>query len=84
MFPAVLRALRKITPEQLAMYPEYEASTKRLARHFAVRPSEMLLTNGVDDALRLLMETFVEPGSTVLVRAHFPCTGFSPKSRAHK
>ena len=27
----------------------------------------MLLTNGVDDALRLLMETFVEPGDSVLV-----------------
>jgi histidinol-phosphate aminotransferase len=27
----------------------------------------MLLTNGVDDALRLVMETFVEPGSSVLV-----------------
>ena len=49
------------------MYPEYEASTRRLARHFGVRPAEMLLTNGVDDALRLIMETFVEPGSRVLV-----------------
>ena len=65
--PAVLRALRRITPEQLAMYPEYEAAAARLARSFGVRPSEMLLTNGVDDALRLLMETFVEPGSSVLV-----------------
>jgi len=32
-----------------------------------VRPDEMLFTNGVDDALRLLMETFVEPGDTVLL-----------------
>ena len=29
--PAVLRALRKVTPEQLAMYPEYEKSVRRLA-----------------------------------------------------
>ncbi len=65
--PAVLRALRRITAEQLAIYPEYEESTRRLARHFGVRPAEMLLTNGVDDALRLLMETFVEPGNTVLI-----------------
>jgi histidinol-phosphate aminotransferase len=65
--PAVLRALRKITPEEMALYPEYGASTRRLARHFGVRPAEMLLTNGVDDALRLLMETFVDPGNRVLV-----------------
>jgi histidinol-phosphate aminotransferase len=65
--PVVLRALRKITAEQLAMYPEYEKSARRLAAHFGVRPAEMLLTNGVDDALRLLMECFIEPGNSVLV-----------------
>jgi histidinol-phosphate aminotransferase len=65
--PSVLRALRRITPEQLAMYPEYEHSVRRLAAYFGVRPSEMLLTNGVDDALRLLMEVFIEPGDAVLI-----------------
>ncbi|PYU22823.1 MAG: hypothetical protein DMG32_17345 [Acidobacteria bacterium] len=65
--PAVMRALRKITPEQLAMYPEYENSLRRLAAYFGVRPSEMLLTNGVDDALRLFMEVFIEPGDAVLI-----------------
>jgi histidinol-phosphate aminotransferase len=65
--PAALRALRRMTAEQLCIYPEYEASQRRLARHFGVRASEMLFTNGVDDALRLLMDTFVEPGSAVLL-----------------
>lgn len=65
--PSVLRALRTVTPEQLAMYPEYEKSVRRLAAYFGVRPSEMLLTNGVDDALRLLMEVFIEPGDAVLI-----------------
>jgi histidinol-phosphate aminotransferase len=65
--PAVLRALRGITREQLSMYPEYEASTRRLAARFGVRPAEMLLTNGIDDALRLIMETFVEAGDAVLI-----------------
>ncbi len=54
----------RITPEQFAIYPEYEASARRLARHFGVRPAEMLFSNGVDDALRLIMDTFVEPGNT--------------------
>jgi len=34
------------------MYPEYQAPTARLARYFGVRPEELLLTNGGDDALR--------------------------------
>lgn len=65
--PAVLRALQTVTAEQLAMYPEYENSLRRLAAYFGVQPSEMLLTNGVDDALRLLMEVFIEPGDAVLI-----------------
>lgn len=65
--PAVLRALQAVTAEQLAMYPEYENSIRRLAAYFDVRPSEMLLTNGVDDALRLLMEVFIQPGDTALI-----------------
>jgi histidinol-phosphate aminotransferase len=65
--PAVRRALAKLTTKQLAMYPEYQAPTARLARYFGVRPEEILLSNGGDDALRVFFDTFVEPGSSVLI-----------------
>ena len=65
--PAALRALRKLTAKQLALYPEYEAPTKILARYFRVQPAELLLTNGGDDALRVFFDTFVEPGSHILI-----------------
>ena len=65
--PAVLRALSRMTAEQMAIYPEYQATTKRLARFFGVRPAEMHLTNGIDDALHLIADTFIEHGDTVLV-----------------
>jgi len=65
--PAVRRALTKLTTKQLAMYPEYQAPTARLARHFGVRAEELLLTNGGDDALRVFFDTFVEPRSRVLI-----------------
>jgi histidinol-phosphate aminotransferase len=65
--PAVRRALAKLTSKQLAMYPEYQAPTQRIARHFGVRPEELLLTNGGDDALRVFFDTFVEPGSSILI-----------------
>jgi histidinol-phosphate aminotransferase len=65
--PAVLRALAKLTPDRLSMYPEYVATTRRLARSFGVGPKEMVLTNGVDDALHLLCDTFVDPRSRVVL-----------------
>src|ERR1700719_2970059 len=65
--PAVLRALRRMTAKQLAMYPEYQRSTARLAKYFGVGAKELLLTNGGDDALRVFFDTFVEAGSRVLI-----------------
>jgi histidinol-phosphate aminotransferase len=65
--PAVLRALSRITAQEMALYPEYQATTKHLARFFRVRPEEMHLTNGIDDALHLIADTFIEDGDSVLV-----------------
>jgi len=65
--PAVRRALAKLTAKQIAMYPEYQAPTERLAHHFSVRPQELLLANGEDDALRVFFDAFVDPGSSILI-----------------
>jgi histidinol-phosphate aminotransferase len=65
--PAVKRAMAKLSPKQLAMYPEYERGSARLARHFGVKADELLLTNGGDDALRLFFDAFVDSGSNVLI-----------------
>jgi histidinol-phosphate aminotransferase len=65
--PAVLRALAKLSPRQLAMYPEYQEPTERLAKYFGVKPEELLLTNGGDDALRVFFDTFVDSGSAILI-----------------
>ena len=65
--PAALTALRSLTGKELAMYPEYQAPTKVLARYFGVRADELLLTNGGDDALRVFFDTFVEPRSHILI-----------------
>src|SRR5215469_1614032 len=65
--PVVLRALSRITAEEMAIYPEYQETTKRLARFFRVRPEEMHLTNGIDDALHLIADTFLNDGDSVLV-----------------
>ena len=65
--PAVLRALAKITPQDFGMYPEYQKPTARIARQLGIRPQELLLTNGGDDALRVFFDTFVEPRTHILI-----------------
>lgn len=65
--PAARKALARLTAKQIATYPEYEASTQKLARYFGVVPEELLLTNGGDDALRVFFDTFVEPRTDVLI-----------------
>ncbi|MFB3923818.1 MAG: histidinol-phosphate transaminase [Terriglobia bacterium] len=68
--PAVVRALRRaLTPDQLATYPEYEEARAKLARFFRVKPEQLVLTNGTDDAIKVICETFVEPGDVLLVPA---------------
>jgi histidinol-phosphate aminotransferase len=71
--PTVRRALAKLTPKLLSMYPEYERGTQRLARHFQVKPEELLLSNGGDDALRVFFDAFVDAGtSAVICEPTFP------------
>jgi len=65
--PRVLARLRELTAEQIACYPEREPVEAILASHLNVEPNELLLTNGVDEAIHLLCETFLEPGDEVLI-----------------
>jgi histidinol-phosphate aminotransferase len=65
--PAARKALARLTAKEIATYPEYEVPTRKLARYFRVDPSELLLTNGGDDALRVFFDTFVEPLTDVLI-----------------
>jgi histidinol-phosphate aminotransferase len=65
--PAVRRAIASISAKHLAMYPDYRPATRRLARYFRVRPEELLLANGADDALRAFFDAFVEQGSRILI-----------------
>ncbi len=65
--PSVRQALARLTPEQLAAYPEQNVARQRVARRFGVRPEELLFTSGTDDALHLVARTFVEPRQAVLL-----------------
>jgi histidinol-phosphate aminotransferase len=68
--PAVLRALaRALDRDKLATYPEYETARQTLAGYYGVKPEQLVLTNGTDDAMKVICETFIEPGDVLLVPA---------------
>jgi histidinol-phosphate aminotransferase len=64
---AALKAIRKLGAKDIATYPEYHKPARELARYFRVKPAELLLTNGGDDALRVFFDTFVEPDTHILI-----------------
>lgn len=58
---------RYLTAADLSMYPEYDHALEDLALHFGVAVDEMTLTNGTDEAIQLLINTFVNAGDEVLI-----------------
>jgi len=65
--PRVLQCLRDLTLEQLARYPERGSVETVLAEFFRVRAEELLLTNGVDEAIHLICETYLEPEDEAII-----------------
>ncbi len=65
--PRVLERLRRVDVELLARYPERPPVEATVATHLGINADELLLTNGIDEAIHLLSETFLEPGDEVLL-----------------
>jgi histidinol-phosphate aminotransferase len=66
--PAVAEFLRtRITDATLPVYPEYSDAKRELAAYFEMREAEMLLTNGTDEAIQVLINTFVDDHDEVLI-----------------
>jgi len=65
--PRVLARLRSLDAELLARYPEREPVEKQVATFLGLDPSQVLLTNGVDEAIHLLCSTYLDPGDEALI-----------------
>jgi len=48
---AVVEAIRHITPEDVAIYPDYSSLSRECAEYLGVREHQLLLTNGLDEGL---------------------------------
>jgi histidinol-phosphate aminotransferase len=66
--PKVIEALKAgLNGEALAVYPDYARVRQTLADFFKVSPDEMLLTNGTDEAIQVLVNTYVDDHSEAVV-----------------
>jgi histidinol-phosphate aminotransferase len=65
--PLVRKAIRNLSSTSVSMYPEQESVRRELATYFGVHAEGLLLTNGTDEALHLIVDTFVEPDDTVVL-----------------
>jgi histidinol-phosphate/aromatic aminotransferase/cobyric acid decarboxylase-like protein len=51
---AVIEAIRRISAEDVAYYPDYSALSRECADYLGVREAQLLLTNGLDEGLLAL------------------------------
>jgi histidinol-phosphate aminotransferase len=65
--PRVLQRLRTLDYEALARYPEREPAEALVAKHLGVDPAELLLTNGTDEAIHLVCESYLEAQDETLI-----------------
>ena len=65
--PRVLARLQNVTAADLTVYPEREHAEIATAAHFRLEPDQVLLTNGVDEAIHLLCLAFLEEADEALI-----------------
>jgi histidinol-phosphate aminotransferase len=66
--PRVIEFLKQqLSVEDLAVYPDYGQVRPALAEFFHVNADELLLTNGTDEAIQVLINTYVDDGDDVLL-----------------
>jgi histidinol-phosphate aminotransferase len=65
--PKVIERLRQTTAEGLTKYPEREGVERIAAAHFGLQAEQVLLTNGVDEAIHLVCAAFLEEDDEALI-----------------
>src|SRR5271165_1192257 len=65
--PRVLARMRALDAEALARYPDREPVEREVARFLGLGAAQLLLTNGVDEAIHLLCSTYLEAGDEAVI-----------------
>jgi len=65
--PRVFAKLQQLTAEGLTVYPEREPVERVVAQHLGVESNQVILTNGVDEAIHLMACAFLDEGDEALI-----------------
>src|SRR5260221_10578357 len=66
--PKVIECVQRfLTSDALSIYPEYRDAIQHLAQFFGVATDEFTLTNGTDEAIQVLINTFIDDRDEVLL-----------------
>src|SRR5579864_2073578 len=65
--PRVLHRLQRISPEEIAKYAKREPVEEITADFLKVKRNEVLLTNGVDEAIHLLCQAYLDRGDEAII-----------------
>ena len=65
--PAVLAAIQSLSAADLTRYPERGPIEALAATHLALAPEQVILTNGVDEAIHTLCQAFLDRGDELLL-----------------
>jgi histidinol-phosphate aminotransferase len=65
--PKVREVLARISAGDLTRYPERAPVERIVAKHLGISPELVALTNGVDEAIHVLFETFLDSGDELLL-----------------
>jgi histidinol-phosphate aminotransferase len=65
--PRVLEALRGLSASAIATYPNRDIGEQAVAEYLQIESQQILLSNGVDEALHLVAQTYLEPGDEVII-----------------
>ena len=65
--PRVMECIHAITAESLTRYPEREPVERAVAQHLGLESNQVILTNGVDEAIHLVCAAFLEDGDEALI-----------------
>ena len=69
---SVIKAIKNINPEQISQYPYYGSFYDSLSEIYGVKKSNIVITNGADEALCAVINTYIsKPDSVVTASPSF-------------
>ena len=64
--PRVAAALERLANKEfLSTYPEYQEARRKMSKFYGVQPDQLVFSDGTDEAIHLLCDTYVEAGDEV-------------------